>query len=1095
MSADLAQRPRKRARLALASLLVVALSLAPAAAVASPGVSGFPSPPGAGRLAPLDLRVEGTSRPLGIDDPAPSLSWRLESRLRDAQQSGYRIIVATAPDRLVPGRADVWDSGRVESTETIGIPYDGPALESSTRYYWTVQVRDSRGQASDWSPVSWWETGLLDDADWQGAAFVGPDTAAELMWRDFNYEADFTIDRAAASFLFRVRDSANFYMWQINAVTQPGSVMLRPHVNRGGRFSNLDDIDLGPVLTPQNLDESHHIRITASGAMITTWLDGVQVDRREDNSLPGAGTLGFRASSTAGQAERARYDNLKVTSPTGETLFTDDFSTNPDPYFPGTPIVDGQLAPTSELTFLARDPASPLLRSDFEVTEPVASARAYVYGLGLYELQLNGHKVGDRVLTPTNGQYATHALYDTYDVTDVLRSGENAVGLWLADGYGQKYNPYAWRFLGEKRVRMLIRITHVDGTIQHITTGPEDWSWSTGPIIGADLYHGEAYDARLERPGWSSPGFDDRSWKPVTGLPAPQGRLVGDPIPPRRVVQTLHPIALDEPKPGVFVFDLGQNIAGWARLRVSGKAGAAIRMRAAEEVYPDGSLDTRTNRNAEVTDTYILKGGAPETYEPRFTYHGFRYVEVTGFPGRPTLDSIEGRVVHADVESTATFDSSDELLNAIWRNNRWSIVNNSMSTPTDTPVRDERTPPAMDVQAYADASTREFRMDTFYAKYLRDLPPGTALPTDDVKSQYPDMAGGQVSLVWTLYEQYGDPAVLAEHYDDMVRFIDRNVKEKPDLIWPNNEGFGDWCPPVHGEVANGGMGGPGVTSCFSEVSLVNTALWYRQARDLAAAAAALGKTKDKARFEALAGRIRDAFNEKFLSATGDRYGSGRMTTSVLPLAFGMVPEANLEAVGRHLVRTILVDNEGHLDTGIFGTRHLMDALAAIDRMDVAMTVLGKRTYPSFGFQIENGGTTPWEQWVYNAPMITHDHAMFAGISTSFFTRLGGIVPNAPGYAAMTVAPLVPQGLDHVSVSQDTVRGTVSSSWQRSGRSFHLTVEIPANTTARVRVPRLGSEAKHVTATGGARRVSVEDDAVVYEIGSGTYRFTVAAVHR
>ncbi|MDN5852348.1 MAG: family 78 glycoside hydrolase catalytic domain, partial [Actinomycetia bacterium] len=1015
--ATFALRSRHGRNLVVALLAAVVMLTTAAVTAASTRVEGAAPAMSAGRLLPVDLRVDGTHRPLGIDDPTPSFSWRLDSHRRDAHQSAYRVLVATDRKLLRPGSADIWDSGRTKSAESVGISYGGPELDSSTRYYWTVQVVGADGRGSSWSQASWWETGLLDEAGWQGAAFIGPDTSGVLTWRDFTYDADFTIEQGAASFLFRVQDSANFYMWQINAVVEPGSVMLRPHAKVDGRFSNLDEIDLSPVITPENVHEQHHIQISARGSTIVTRVDGVEVDRRDDDALDEPGTIGFRASSTAGQAERASYDNLRVAGPDGATVFSDDFSTQPDPYFPDTPVVDGQLAPRSGLTIAAREPAAPLLRSDFEVTKHVASARAYVYGLGLYEMHLNGAKVGDRVLTPTNGQYDTHALYDTYDVTGALRSGANGVGLWLAEGYGKDYSRYAWRFLGEKRARMLIRITYDDGSVQNVTTRPGSWSWSTGPILHADLYDGETYDARREQPGWSAPGFDDGDWKSVTRLPAPKGRMVGDPVPPRRVVQTLRPVAIDEPEPGVFVFDLGQNISGWPRLHVSGNSGHAVRMRVAEEVHADGTLDTRTNRDAQATDTYILKGGGRESYEPRFTYHGFRYVEVTNFPGRPTLNSLQGRVVHADLESTATFDSSDELLNTIWRNNRWSIVNNSMSTPTDTPVRDERTPPAMDVQAYADASTRGYRMDTFYAKYLRDLPPGTALPSDAVKSQYPDMAGGQVSLVWTLYEQYGDPAVLEEHYDEMVRFIERNAREKPSLIWPDNEGFGDWCPPPHGDAANGGMGGPQVPSCFSEVSLVNTALWYQQTRDLAAAAEALGKEDDHRRFADLANRIRDAFNEEFLAASGDRYGSGRMTTSVLPLALDIVPEANREEIGQRLVHTIVAENDGHLDTGIFGTRYLMDALAAIDRMDVAMTVLDKRTYPSFGFQIEHGGTTPWEQWVYDAPMITHDHAMFAGINASFYTRLGGIEPSAPGYAAMTIAPKVPEQLDHVSVSQ------------------------------------------------------------------------------
>jgi alpha-L-rhamnosidase len=390
----------------------------------------------------------------------------------------------------------------------------------------------------------------------------------------------------------------------------------------------------------------------------------------------------------------------------------------------------------------------------------------------------------------------------------------------------------------------------------------------------------------------------------------------------------------------------------------------------------------------------------------------------------------------------------------------------------------------MDVQAYADAATREFDMGRFYAKYLEDLPPGTALPTDDVKSQYPDMAGGQVALAWTLYEQYGDRATLAANYPLMKTFVDRNAAEKPSLIWPGNEGFGDWCPPIHGDAANGGMGSPNAGDCFSEVSIVNTALSYKQADDTAKAAQALGQAADAAHFRQLADAIKAAFNRTFLNAAGNGYGSGRQTTSILPLAFGMVPDANRQAVGDQLVKTILVDNGGHLDTGIFGTRYLVDALAAIGRIDVAMTVLGQTSYPSFGFELAKGATTPWEQWTYAAGMLTHDHAMFGGVNASLYTQLAGIAPASPGYRQVAIAPQVPPGLGHVSASLDTVRGTVSSEWWQAD-TLRLDVRIPANVTATVRVPVAPGQS--VIAPEGAQRVGEH----LYAVGGGAWSFSTA----
>jgi alpha-L-rhamnosidase len=1048
-------------RLGLAALTLALAAAAPAHA-ASPAVGA--------------LKVDQSVTPLGMDDPHPSLSWQLSSSEANVRQSAYRVLVASSPDLQQP----VWDSGKVASGESVGVAYDGPALASGHRYYWAVQVWDQADQASAWSAPTWFETGLLSAADWGGAQWITPDAGDRRSWTDFTLDADFTLKSGAATVLFRAANASTFYMWQINAVLQQGKVLLRPHTAVNGSYANIAEVDLAPVLTPANASQPHHLRIQVAGSTITTWIDGTQVDTRTDTTIAGKGTIGFRNSSTNGIAERAAWDNLVVRAPDGTVLFSDDVASTPDPAFPQTPVVDGQLEPGDGVTLLATTADAPVLRHDFTLDKPVAGARAYVYGLGLAELHLNGAKVGDRALTPTASQYGQRSLYNVYDVTDALRQGANTVGLWLGNGYNANYSQYAFRYLGAKKAIMLLRVTFTDGTTRDITTSPDGWKWSTDAIAANDLYNGESYDARLHRP-WDRPGFDDAAWDPVQATTAPSGRLVASLTAPVRAVQTLKPVALTQPRPGVYVFDLGQNIAGWERLHVDGPAGTRVQLRTAEELGADGLLDTVTNRNARATDTYTLAGGGPETYEPRFTYHGFRYVEVTGYPGTPTLDSLKGIVAHADVESTGRFESSDALLNRIWTMNRWGILNNSMSTPTDTPVRDERTPPAMDVQAYADASTREFDMDRFYAKYLEDLPPGTALPTDDAKAQYPDMAGGQVALAWTLYEQYGGRATLAANYPLMKAFVDRNAADKPSHIWPANEGFGDWCPPVHGDAANGGLGSPSAGDCFSEVSIVSTALAYKQADVTARAAQALGHADEAAHYRRLADDIKTAFNAAFLK--GDVYGDGRQTTSILPLAFGMVPAANVQAVGDRLVQNILTDNGGHLDTGIFGTRSLVDALAAIGRIDVAMTVLGQTTYPGFGYELSKGATTPWEEWTYFSGMETHDHAMFAGVNASLYTRLAGITPASPGYATIDIAPQVPPGLAHAAASLDTVRGTVSSSWTQTAHTLDLEVRVPANATATVHVPVRAGQIVTTAAAGTGTPG-------VYTVGSGTWTLTV-----
>ncbi|WP_328453498.1 family 78 glycoside hydrolase catalytic domain [Amycolatopsis sp. NBC_00438] len=1023
-----------------------------------------------------DLRADNVVNPLATSGP-PALSWKLRSTRPDARQTAYRILVAGTPGLLAQNRADVWDSGKVVSGDSVSVPYRGPAGAAGKRSYWTVEVWDSRGGVTKPAVPAWWETG---PADWGSAAWISPDAGRAYAWQDFSLDLDFTIKAGAASVLFRAADADDFLMWQINAATTPGKVLLRPHVKSHGAFSLLGEVDLAPVITPATATAPHHLRLDARGDTVVTSIDGTQVDSRTVGAVT-TGTLGFRTSVSQGTAEVARYDTIVVRAPDGSPLFSDDFTADPDPRFPGATITDGQLEPRGDPVLLAQSPDAPLLRHEFVLDKPVAAARAYVYGLGFYELHLNGEKTGDQVLSPASTPYDQRDLYDSFDVTQQVHAGRNAVGLWLGNGYGPRFSQYGFRWTGPKQGILALDVTFTDGTRRTVTTD-DTWRWSDSPVTANDLYAGESYDARLQQNGWDRPGFDDASWHAVRTVPAPGATLTATTAPPIRVVQTLRAVSVKQPRPGIHVYDFGQNFAGWAQLRVAGPAGTTVRMRTAEEVGADGMLDTATNRNAASTDSYTLGSAAgTQVYEPRFTYHGFRYLELTGFPGTPDLGSVTGRVAHADVAATGHVETSDPLLNTIWANNRRAVLNNSMSLPTDNPVRDERTPPGMDVQAYHGASVLDFGMDGFYGKYLLDLPPGTALPSDAGNAQLPDMGGGSVELAWSLYEQYGDLGRLAAVYPKMKAFVDTNAAAYPGRIWPDDRGFGDWCPPDRGPNANGGQGNPSAGDCFSERSIVNTALSFRQAGDVAKAARALGNTADAAHFAGLATSIADAFNAHFLNAAGTTYGDGRQTTSILPLAFGIVPPDKVAAVGAQLADTILTKNGGHLDTGIFGTRYLPEALARAGRIDVALTVLDQKTYPGFGYEISRGATTPWEQWTYQSGMETHDHAMFAGVNAALYTQFAGITPAAPGYSAIAFAPQVPAGLGHVSASIDTVRGPVSSAWTQSGCRLDLTVTVPANTTGTVTVPGTG-----VTAPPGATPLP---GANRYSVGSGTWTFT------
>jgi hypothetical protein len=1033
-----------------------------------------------------------------IEDAAPTFGWRLESGERGVVQSGYEIQVAETADELAAG-TDTWDSGRVSSPESVEAPYRGPALVAGHGYVGRVRVWDGNGIPSAWSDPAGWEMGIGADAGWGGAEWITPKAVTDASeWTDYRIDVDFSITSGAAGVVFRERDPDDLYMWQVNL--ESGEALLRPHVERNGSFRVLDPVSLEGVITPANEHDPHHMRIVVEGSTITTTIDGTKVDEREDESFA-AGAVGFRSGSNA---EDARFADLEVHESGGGSLFTDDFATTPDPAFPGATIEGGALRSRHSLDLISTVPTAPLLRRSFTLEQPashVASARVRAVGLGLYEMRLSGAKVGDRVMTPAVTDYSGRLRYQTYDVGSLLRDGENVLGMTLAEGYGPGFSASGPRWLGPREAKAMLEIRYADGNVQRVVTDPS-WRWSDGPVQRAGIYAGETYDARLLPEDWDEPGFDDSGWSETETAAAPGGRLEADPTPPIRVLGTVPPIATTEPEPGVYVFDLGEDISGWARLRTSGPSGTTIQLRYAEDLLPDGHIDPRTNSLAEATDAFVLGGStAGESFEPSFTYHGFRYVEVTGLPEPPEAGTLVGQVVHADMPQTATFESSDPLLDSIFAANQRTMRDNQMSYPTDNPVRNERTGPGMDVQAYGDAAVREFGADRFLAAYLQEIGGSAGSP---------DMNAADIPLAWDLYRQYGDRRTLERLYPGMLFELEAYENSASGLIWPESNvdltnGFGDWCPPVGEPEANGGVGGPsvgGYFACFSEVSLVNTALAYRDAETVAAIARVLGDDAEAANLEGLASRIEAAFEQHF--ATADGYGSGRQVTSVLPLAFGMVPPARKAAVGTALVDRVLDTDDGHLETGIFGTRFLIDALVEAGRPDVALTVLDQRTYPGFGYELGfgaqiglppgHGATTDWEEWTDASSMESHDHAMFAGLNASLLTKLAGIEATGPGYSSVRIAPIPPAGLEHLAASIQTVRGLVSSSWRRSGSTFALDVVVPPNSDGEVAIPITAGDEVRESGERVAQAPDVaflreEDGAAIYAVGSGEYHLT------
>ena len=550
-------------------------------------------------------------------------------------------------------------------------------------------------------------------------------------------------------------------------------------------------------------------------------------------------------------------------------------------------------------------------------------------------------------------------------------------------------------------------------------------------------------------------------------------------MPPVRVLQTIRPISVKEPKPGVFVFDMGQNFAGFVRVRATGARGTRITLHHSENIGENGMLDPWTNRRAKATDVFVLSGSGSEEYQPRFTYHGFRYVEVTGYPGRPAQDDITGCVVHADVAPAGTFATSDATLNRVQANCVWSMFSNLMSIPTDCCMRDERTPCQMDSLAYEEAAMCNFWMNRFYAKWLDDIEGGRGNP---------DWNGDEVFLPWRLYRFYGDVRILEKHYANMRAFAEHLHAKTPNHIY--TDGFGDWCPPNDGTWAG----------YHGDVTEVNTCLYAELTRIVAETAATLGKSDDAARYRKRSTEIAQVLFETCCNTQTAAYGDGSQTTAILPLAFNQVPSANRTAVLNHLVATVRDKDKGRIDTGIFGTRYLVDVLCDGGQADLAISMLTQPEYPGFGFQIANGATTLWEQWTIKGGMNSHNHAMFAGVGASLYTRLAGITALKPGFEAIGIRPCLAETLTFAECSQSTVMGRVGLRWQRKENGLEMKVSIPVNTTALVSVPASGPESvtegdKPACNAEGVKFIGLEGAYAVFEVGSGDYLFKVSHFKR
>jgi len=737
-----------------------------------------------------------------------------------------------------------------------------------------------------------------------------------------------------------------------------------------------------------------------------------------------------------------------------------------------------------------------LLRKEFTLPGKPVRARAYITALGYFELRANGEKIGNNVLDPGWTTYEKRALYVTHDITTHLRQGINAFGVMLGGGWATQRGGFKTPY--DAPAVLLQMEIELEGGKQISLASDTTWKAARGPILSVSIFEGEVYEAREEQPGWDVPGFDAATWELAQAMAGTSGVLSAQMMPPIRVVDTLVPTAIHNPRPGVYVYDFGQNFSGWAQLWVRGPRGATVTMRYSELLYPNGMINRENIRGAKARDIYILRGDGEEVYEPRFTYHGFRYLEVTGFPGTPSLDSIRGRVVHSAVRPTGSFVASKPILNQVQQIIRWGQATNLHSVPTDCDQRDERMGWMGDAHVTAEEAMLNFDMAGFYTNFMRDIADvedeaGTI--TDTVPHRFgrrpADPAWGTAYplIVWFMYEQYGDRRIVEEHYDGLKQYVEFLRSKAPDHVLRFSY-YGDW-----------------IAIDKTPGELVSDAYFYLDVSLLAKMAKVLGKSADEQTYSQLAAQIKDAFNREFFDPKRDVYANGTQTAHILPLYFGLVPGDKRGAVWRHLSNDIVYAHDSHVTTGFIGVRYLMPLLTRMGTSDLAYDLATQTTYPSWGYMVMRGATTLWELWQERTgpSMNSHNHPMLGSVGAWFYQALAGINPDVerPGYQHIRIEPQVVRDLAWASGTVETVRGIVSSSWSHEPGVIRLEVEVPVNAQATISIPQedqmsditiregqrtVWEKGRYVPGAPGITNGRGERGRFVFEVGSGHYIF-------
>ena len=1026
---------------------------------------------------PMELRVDDLKTPLGIDDPAPRLSWQLQDPVQGAKQTAYEVLVATRAELLRQGKADVWESGRIESGQSLNVRYSGSALAPSTRYFWCVRLWDAAGKPYAESPIAWWETGLLNQTAWR-ARWIGYETTEEAAVRHAPAQWITSPDAKALS----AEKAAEQHLAYRTAV------MLAKPVRRAVLFAAGRDtvsawvngaqvLKAQPLLPSKQMPWKKYLRADVTGQLIA----GANVLAIEsvhyvvnpngmaaEDAPPMNATLfvEYADGTTTTFASGTEWKTaIHVATGWHEMSFDDSgwkTAVIPMP-MPG---------PRSEPLGHPWIPDSvKALRHNFTVSQPVKSARLYATALGAYEIFLNGKRVGDDVFAPGWTDYRQRVKYQTYDVTAQLGNGKNAIAALLAPGWYS--TPLEWfqqpNNYGDTPPALLaqLRIEHTDGSVEWVATDAS-WQASTSYILHSELYDGESQDARRKQPGWETAAFDSGRWKSAAIIDPKPVAIEAQDYPPIRVERTMEAKSVTQPKPGIYIYDFGQNFSGVARLRVQGPAGTDVRLRFAEIVNADGSIYTDNLRTAKATDHFILSGKGVEEFTPQFTFHGFRYAEVTGLLTALAKDALTGLVFHTDAPFTARLETGSAMINQLSSNILWGQRSNFVGLPTDCPQRDERLGWMADAQVFWRAASYNMDLAAFSRKFAGDMrgtqfgtsyygvyAPGTVQSASGSGAGWSD-AG--VIIPWTSWLQSGDTSMIEENWAAMEKYLNAIEAANPDGLWKHEAGtpYGDWLSPE------------GKT----DYTLIATAYWAYDVTLMRQMAHATGRATAEEKYARLFAKIRAAFqkqyvrNDGFVAGTDNTpspfgqinnpgaksKGGDTQTGYVLALHMNLLPD-NLRAAAAQKLAAKIEANHGLLSTGFLGTPYLLEELTKAGHAKLAYKLLLNTEYPSWGYLVEHGATTMWERWngdqMKDDPsMNSYNHYAYGAVADWIYRYAAGVdaTPLDAGFHTVILHPVFDARLGSIHFDYASSYGAIHSAWTVKGTMAEWHLTLPANTT-------------------------------------------------